>query len=149
MAWSGAPPPSGPPRRRSRLLMVVAIIVVVVLVLGVAAYFLTPPPSPIQVNTIYVDSPDNVCGLNGATASGFNASTGAQVGLSFNITGANGPVSGTLPCTIENVTATTPGFGLINVTTPLVIPANETVILSFTVVCPNSDYTGNLTLMMS
>jgi hypothetical protein len=129
--------------------VIVAVIVAFILVIGVAAFLFAPPTPSIQVTVITVVSVDNVCGLGGASASGFNASTGDQVGLSFNITGANATPSGTLACTIETVTTTTAGFGLLNVTVPLIVPANETVILSFTVQCPNSDYTGNLTLVMT
>jgi len=132
----------------------VVIIVVVILVIGLASFFLVPPAPSIQVTVIDVESVDNVCGLDGASASGFNASTGDQVGLSFNIAGANvtwanGTIVGTLACTIETVNASTPGFSLLSVSVPLIVPANETVILSFTVQCPGSDYTGSLTLVMT
>jgi hypothetical protein len=148
-AWGGGGPPPPAPRRRSRLLVIVVVIVVVILVLGVVAYFTTPPPPGIQINSINVDSVDNVCGLDGASASGFAANTTDQVPLSFNVTGASAPNGGTYGCTIETVTTSTPGFSLFNVSEPLIVPANETVILSFTVQCPNSDYTGVLTLVMT
>ncbi len=40
-------------------------------------------------------------------------------------------------------------FSLTNVSVPLIIPVNETVQLTFSVQCPASDYSGNLTLVMT
>ncbi|MGD0257941.1 MAG: hypothetical protein ABSB90_08730 [Thermoplasmata archaeon] len=129
--------------------MIVAVIVAVILILGVVSFLILPPAPSIQVTVITVESVDNVCGLAGANATGFNASTGDQVDLSFNIVGPNGTGNSTQACTIETVSTTTPGFSISNQTVPLFVPANETVILSFTVNCPNSDYTGALTLVMT
>ncbi len=125
------------------------VIVVVILVLGVVSFLFAPAPPSIQVNAIDVVSADDVCGLDGASANGFTANTTDQVPLSFNITGADATPSGTLGCTIESVTTSTPGFSLLNVTEPLIVPADETVILSFTVQCPSTDFTGTLTLVMT
>jgi len=151
-AWSSGRPVPGPTRPRSRLFTVIVVIVVVILVLGVLAYLLAPSTAPpaIQVPFFLVTSADNVCGLDGASAYGFNASAEASVPQDFEITGASATNwSGTLACTITSVTTDTPGFSLTNVSEPLVVPANETVDLTFSVQCPNADYSGNVTLVMT
>ncbi|MCI4372754.1 MAG: zinc ribbon domain-containing protein [Thermoplasmata archaeon] len=148
-SWAGAPPQYAAPRRRSRLLVVLAVIVAVILVLGVVSFLLVPPGPEIQVTIINVDSPDNVCGLDGEYGDGFNASTGDLVGFDYLISGANASSGGTLPCTIVAVSTPTAGFSVTNVSVPLTVPANETVDLTFSIQCPGSDYTGSLTLVMT
>jgi hypothetical protein len=149
MAWGGGGVSPPPPRRRSRILVIVAIIVAVILVVAIVAVLFVPPGPSIQVTYFYIDSVDNVCDLDGATASGFNASTGDLVAQDFGISGANATAwTGTLACNITSLTTPTPGFSLTGVDVPLVVPANATVDLTFSVQCPNSDYTGNLTLDM-
>jgi hypothetical protein len=128
----------------------VVIIVVVIFVVGVLAFLLLPGAPAIQVGTIVVESADNVCGLDGATASGFNASTGNTVPLAFGINGTAGPTPGSsLPCNITSLTTSTAGFNITGANLPLVIPANATETLIFNVVCPGSPYTGDLTLVMN
>jgi hypothetical protein len=129
---------------------VLVVIVVFVLVIGVVAFLLPAPVAGIQVSAINVDSPDNVCGLDGASSEGFDANTTDVVGFDYSITGANATAwVGTLACTISTVTTSTPGFLVTNVSVPLIVPANETVDLTFSVQCPATDYSGNLTLVMT
>ncbi len=139
-----------PPRRRSRLLLILVVVVVIIVVIGVVSYVFAPAAPTIQISQINFASPDNVCGLDGATASGFVANTTNVVPLSFDVDGANtSSGSGTLPCNIETVTTTTPGFSITNASVPLAVPANETVILSFNVVCPSSSYSGALDITLT
>jgi len=131
------------------LLIILVVIVAVILVLGVVSFLSQPPPPGIQVSEFDIVSPDNVCGLEGASSSGFDANTSDLVPFQFDISGANATSGGTLGCTIASVTTSTPGFSLTGVNVPLVIPVNETVQLTFSVQCPASDYSGNLTLVMT
>ncbi len=103
------PPPPSPPRRRPRLLIILAVIVAVILVLGVVSFLFPPPPPGIQVTEFDIVSNDNVCGLDGATSSGFDANTSDLVPFQFDISGANASGGGTLGCTIASVTTSTPG----------------------------------------
>lgn len=151
------PPPYGgsapsPPRRRSlgrTAIVIVVLIVVVILVLGAISYFAAPSSSPIVITGVNIYSPDDVCGLDGATADGFNASTSSSVELTYGISGNNTTGGGTAACTIHSVNTTTPGFSVTGANVPLVIPANATPNLSFTVNTPGSPYTGVLTLVMT
>jgi hypothetical protein len=151
MPWApGAGSMAPPPRRRSRWMVVLVVVVVVILVIGVASFFLVPPAPSIQVTEIDISSSDNVCDLDQASGYGFNASTGDAVSLQFDISGPNATSgSGTLACTISTLSTDPPGFNLTATNVPLYIPANETVVLSFTVLCPNTSYTGPLTLLMT
>jgi hypothetical protein len=148
--YGAYPPPPPRPRRVSKLWKIAVIAVALIVVIAVAAILLFPAGSAIQVGQINVWSGDNVCGLNGAYTYGFNASTGASVPLAFNITGGpNAGNNGTLACTIETVTTNSSGFGLTDVNVPLVIPANTNETLNLTVICPGTDFSGNLNLVMS
>ncbi len=126
------------------------ILIVVVIIISVLAYIFVPVSSPnVEVTEFVIASPDNVCGLDGATASGFNATPGGSLGLSFNVTGAPTSDGGTAACTIETISTSTSGFSVSQANVPLVIPANATEILAFTLGIPSSSYTGNVTLVMT
>jgi hypothetical protein len=134
------------------LLIVIVVIVAVFLVIGVISYLAAPSASGVVVTGINFESPDNVCGLNGATDTGFNASTGSSVQFTYQISGNNttfNGVNGTAACEIHSISTNTPGFTLSGANTPLAIPANSSPLLSFSVSMPGSDYTGVLTFVLT
>lgn len=147
------PPSAPPPRPRRHLLLWILVGFVVVLIVVAAVAVLTAPPAvtyTVVVTGINIDSSDNVCGLNGATAQGFNASTNQSVSLTYAISGANNSAgTGTLACNITSVVADTAGFTVSGANTPLKIPANASPLLSFNVETPATPYTGVLTLSFS
>lgn len=128
---------------------VVVVVFVVLLVGGVLAFFLSAPPA-IDVTGINFVSPDNACGLDGATDYGFNGTAGQSLEFTYQL--YNGlPNNATTPCTIANITTTTPGFSVTGANTPLTIPAgvNSTQVFSFQVNFPSNAYTGVLTLVIT
>jgi len=148
----GGGPIGGPPRRsRARtVLIVVAVVVVVLLVIGVAAYLLLPAAPPaINVTGINFQSPDDACGLNGATDTGFTANESQAMEFTYQISGNNTTNGGTAACTIHTVSTSTPGFSVSGANVPLSIPVNSSQLLSFSVTMPSSSYTGVLTLVMT
>jgi len=155
--WAPPPYPGGgpyaPPRRgRSRtVLIVVCVIIVVLLVVGVVAtLFLQSSTSPnINVTGINFVSPDDVCGLNGATDTGFSGNSSQSIEFTYQISGNTTTNGGTAACTIHSVSTTTPGISLTGANVPLVIPVNSSQILMFAVNMPSGSYTGVLTLVMT
>ena len=156
----GLPPPAwgapqygvqstAPPRRRWWVWIIVSL-VVVVLVFGVSGFLFLPAAAAITVTGINFESPDDACGLNGATDSGFNASTGQSVGFTYQISGPNASSgSGTVSCTLSGITTSTQGFSVSGANVPLSIPANSTQLFSFNVTAPSAPYTGVLTLVIT
>ena len=147
----GTPPP--PPRRRGlgrTVLIILVVFVVVILVTGVALYFLAPAPANVQVTGINFQSPDDACGLNGATdPSWYNTTVGQSFALSYEISGNNTTAGGTAACQITAVTTPTAGFGISGADVPLQILANTSQIFSFTVNPPGSSFTGVLTIVLT
>lgn len=161
MGWSGTgaggPPP---PRRRTlgrTLLIILVVFVVAILVVGVVSYLLVPSPANVTVTGINFQSPDNACGLNGATdPNWYNTTTGSSFELSYYISGVNvtynisgHPVNGTAACEISSVSTTTSGFSISGANVPLAIAANSTESLSFTVNPPGSAFTGVMTIVIT
>lgn len=146
---AGYPPP--PRRSRARTIVIVlAVIVVVILVLGVVSYLLLPSATyAINVTGINIFSSDDTCGLNGETATGFSANTSQAYPITFQITGNNTTNGGTAACSISSVSTSTPGFSITGANVPLQVPVNASPLLSFTVNCPSSAYTGVLTLQIN
>jgi len=127
--------------------IVLVVIVVVILILGVVSYLLLPTSSPnINITGVNFFSTDDACGLNGATASGFTANSSQAYPLSFYISGNNTTNGGTAACTINSVSTSTPGFSITGANVPLPVPENESPLLSFTLNCPSSPYSGVLTI---
>jgi hypothetical protein len=125
---------------------------VVILVLGVVSFLAIPPAPPVNVivTGINFDSPDNACGLAGATDYGFNASTNQSLPFTYQISGANNTTSGgTMACTISGITTSTSGFTITGANVPLSIPANASQLLSFEVNTPALPYTGVLTFVIT
>ncbi len=121
--------------------------IVIFLVIGVLAYLLYPTSTNnVVVTGINFYSADDVCGLNGATSSGFNASTGSSIELSFSIEGNNTTNGGNAACEIHSINTTTPGFSISGANVPLNIPVNSSPTLSFSVSVPSSPWTGVLTI---
>jgi len=146
----GYPPP--PPRRsRARTVVIVLVVIVVlILILGVVSYFLLPSAAPaINITGINFFSSDNACGLDGATSSGFGANTSQAYPLSFYISGNNTTNGGTAACNITSVSTSTSGFSITGANVPLAVPVNSSPLLSFTVNCPSSPYTGVLTIVLT
>ncbi len=140
------PPPAQRPRSRARLVVVVILVVIILIVAVVAvAYFLFPAPA-IQVQSIYIWAPDNVCGLNANPIYffGYNSSTGATQTLDFGMPNFN-----TTTCTIVGATTNSSGFALSDVQVPLAIPGNETASMDITITSPSSPFTGNMNIVLS
>jgi len=131
------------------VLLVVAVVIVVLLLIGVVGYLLAPPAANVNVTAINFYAADDVCGLDGATSDGFNASTGSSVELSFSISGNNTTNNGTAACEIETLTTSTAGFSVSGANVPLQVPVNSSPVLSFSVSVPSSSYTGVLTLVLT
>ena len=114
--------------------MVVAVVVVAVIFIGVVIAALSySPPQPtlpgfpgggggsVEVTEVTVSSPDNACGLDGATQAGF-ASPHLPIGVTWLLPANGAP----LPCTVSTVSTDTPGFGAsANVT--LTVTAGDTL----------------------
>ena len=134
------------------MVIILVIFVVAILVLGVLADLLLPVSSSssnVIVTGINFYSADDACGLNGATDTGFNASTNQSIEFTYSISGNNTTSGGTAPCEIENIGTTTAGFTVTGANTPLVVPANSSVDFSFAVNTPPDPYTGVLTLVLT
>lgn len=141
--------PTPPPRRPRRWGRIVVVIVVVVLILGVISYLSLGPSPDVLVTGINFSSPDNTCGLDGATDYGFNASSGTSMEFTYEISGNNTTSGGSAACTIHSVSTTTAGFSISGANVPLSIPVNSSQLLSFSVNMPGSSYTGILTLVIT
>jgi len=141
----------------STILLIVVVFVVILLVFGAIAYLLAPSSSSgpaVTITGVNFFSPDNVCGLNGASdPTWYNETAGQSFPLSYEISGnVTGNVSGvntTAPCEIYTLTTSTPGFNITDANVPLVIAANATENLGFTVDPPNSTWSGVLTLVLT
>jgi len=149
---AGAPAPAG--RRRGgvgrTVLFVLVIVVVIILVVGVVSYFLIPTAANVEITGVNFQSPDNVCGLDGAYDSAYyNATAGQSFTLEYDISGNNTTSGGTAACEITSVSTPTAGFSISGANVPLAIPANSTQLLSFTVNPPGSAFTGVLTLVLT
>jgi hypothetical protein len=127
----------------------VVLFVVLILVVGVASFLYAPSASSVVVTGINFSSPDDACGLDGATDSGFNDTTSDAIQFTYGLSGNSSADGGTAACTIENITTTTPGFSVTGANTPLFIPANSTQDFTFTLNTPSSPYTGVLTLVIT
>lgn len=148
--WNPQPyqgPTSGPPQRR-RGMRIVVIVVVVILIVGVLAFLLLPS-SNVVVTGINFSSPDDACGLDGATDFGFNDTTDDSVSFTYQISGNNTTDGGTAACQINSVSTSTPGFSISGANVPLSIPANTSQLLSYSVNTPDSPYTGVLTIVLT
>lgn len=137
--------PPHPPKRRSRLIVAVVVVVVVLLVVGVIAFiFLASPAPPVQVEDIFVYSPDNVCGLEftGVYYQGFNGSTGENQTLEFGVENYN-----STSCTVHVITTNTTGFKLYHPQVPRKIGPGATEPLNITIISPSTKFVGNLNLI--
>ncbi len=142
------PPPV--PGRRRRWVVVMVAAVATLLVLGGVLIYDYPGGYPVDVAQINFVSPDNSCGLDGATDNGFNATTGDALNFAYPIVGnASFTGSGTLPCAIHSVTTPTSGFTITGADVPLVVGANATQTLSYVVTCPPSSFVGDLTVVIT
>ena len=121
--------------------MVLLVGLIVVIATLAYAFFFAPQ---VEVTGINFASPDNACGLDGATDDGFNATPGDSFQLTYSI-----PNNSSALCTISAVTTSTPGFSISGANVPLAIPANGSQLLSFSVNLPNSAYVGILTLVIT
>jgi len=133
--------------------MIVIVVVVVLLVASVLAVSLLAPPSApsVQVQSIYIWAPDNVCGLNSNPIDyyGYNSSTGAANAFQLEVPNYN-----TTTCVIEGVTTNTTGFALSDVEVPVSIPGNSTGNLYYgslnvTITSPGSSFSGILNLVFA
>lgn len=104
---------------------------------------ITSPPSP-EVNVVLVDvqSPDNACGLNGATEPGFSGS-----GTSFTVVWTiYGPVGG---CTLSDIAALTTGVTAEVPGLPIQIASEVNQSVNVTFELPSGEYNGIIQVMVS
>jgi hypothetical protein len=139
-----APPP---PKRHGPLywiavvIGVIVLIVVVVVVIAAVLFVSVGGANTVAVTGINTISSDNACGANGGTASGFTTQGGGEVQYTLTMSGGI-----FLSCTVNSVSATTPGFTISGANTPLTIPADGSADLSFTIHAPSSSFSGVLTI---
>lgn len=132
------------------MLILLVVFVVIILVAGALSYLLTPTPPNVTITGINFQSPDDACGLNGATdPNWYNTTASQSLTLSYELSGSNTTAGGTAACQITSVSTTTPGFSITGANVPLAIPANSTQILSFTVNPPGSAFSGVLTIVLT
>jgi len=150
------PPPSHRPSRGRTILIIFAVFVVIILVVSVLFYLLLPvtvsstgTTPAITVTVVNFVSPDNTCGLDGATSAGYTANASETDTFEYGIDGNNTTGGGTSACIVHSVTTSTSGFGLWGANVPLVIGINETRYLWFNVTTPNSSYNGPLTFVLT
>ncbi len=124
--------------------MVVIVVIVVVGAIGV--YLLESAPN-VDVTTIYIYAPDNVCGLNSNPQAyyGFNATPGSPQAIGLEVENFNTSAS----CTVRGVLTNTSGFGVTGANLPLVIPAKGNGTLNFTLDLPSSSFSGSVNLVFS
>ncbi|MGB6443225.1 MAG: hypothetical protein WBF81_08020, partial [Thermoplasmata archaeon] len=80
----------------SRIVIVILVVfVVVILLVAVASFFFVAPPPNIIVTGINFYSPDDACGLNGATDYGFDANSSTSIEFTYEISGNNTTAGGT------------------------------------------------------
>jgi len=120
------------------VLIVLVVFVVVILVAGVVSFLLAPTPANVEITGINFQSSDNTCGFGGAfDPNYYNTTAGTSFSISYYVTG-NNSTAGTGACEIHSVTTSTPGFSISGANLPLVVLANSTQILTFTVNPPGS-----------
>jgi hypothetical protein len=147
---TGAPmPPPAPPPRRSRRRVWIVVLVVVILIVAVVGVLAYEASQVVSVSQVNFSSPDNTCGLNGVVYYGFNASLGSTVAVGFDMYGNNTTAGGTStgPCTVHSVSSASSGFTIATQNTPLVVPANTTLVLWLNITVPGSSYSGALNLI--
>lgn len=126
------------------------IFIAIILVASVISYLVVPAPANVEIIGVNFQSPDDVCGLNGAVDSSYyNTTAGQSFSLSYELSGNNTTSGGTAACEVNSVSTPTAGFSLSGTNVPLAIPENSTQILSFTVNPPGSSFTGVLTLILT
>jgi hypothetical protein len=105
--------------------------------------FSSPPinsaPNTVDVTQVVVNVPTDACGLSGITPGAFSVPAYTLYPFYWWL-----PWSGSVPCTVSNVTSDTPGFSLAMGDFPLNVTSPQTP-LFFDVNCPAS-YNGVLTL---
>lgn len=146
---AGYPPPTPTAPKRRRWGVIILAVIVAFLLVGGVIFLLAPSGPDVVVTGINFTSPDNACGLDGSTDSGFNASAGDSLELTYEISGNTTVGNATAACDLRSIVTTTPGFSLSGANTPLAVPANSTQLLSFSVNVPDATFTGVLTLVLT
>lgn len=138
----------------SDFMMARIAVAVVVLIIGLALAVslqtstqspgLTPLPinnglNTVNVTQVVVRVPTDACGLSGITPGAFSVPAHTNYPFAWWL-----PRSGSVPCTVSNVTSDTPGFSVGNGNFPLTVTSSQTPLM-FEVYCPAS-YNGVLTL---
>jgi hypothetical protein len=128
---------------------IVVLIVVVAIVLSNSASPsdqgsnptpITTAPITVNVTQVLVSVPTDACGLSGITPGAFSVSAYTPFPLGWWLPWS----SGSLPCSVTNITTSTPGFGIGSGNFPLEVTSDQTPLV-FTVNCPAS-YNGTLSL---
>jgi len=104
----------------------------------------TPLPSPggtINVTEVLVSSPDNACGLDGTTHSGFHASSIAGWTLTWYL-----PASGGLPCQVASVSSDTGGFTAFSYYLPMNVTSAGAPLVVNLFVPVGANWTGSLNI---
>lgn len=97
-----------------------------------------PPVVAVQVTGIDFTSPDDACGLDYASAPGFNTSLGASVHASLTLR----TLGRGYDCAVHGLNVTTPGFSLSFTNLPV-----QDYNLTFTLHVPDRPYSGPLTIV--
>ncbi len=136
------PAPGSRPRRSRRL--VILVIVVVVIVIFAAIIYEAETAPVVNITSINVYAPDNVCGLNTNPIyyEGYTDSPGASDPLALQIENFNNTA-----CTLRGVTTNTTGFTLSDVGVPITVPAVGNNTLNLTLNLPSSGYNGVVNLI--
>jgi hypothetical protein len=127
-----------------RTVVIVALVtlIVVVAIIAIAPY--VTPSTTVNVTSIDVWAPDNVCGLgtNLVSYSGFTDSVGSTDAFTLELPNFNSTA-----CTVTGATTNTSGFGLTDVMVPVNVPGGQNASLDLTVILPGSAYSGTLNLV--
>jgi hypothetical protein len=140
----GPAPVAPPPRRRRRWVLVVVVLAVIGIVVAAVVLYESAAPS-VQVASILVYAPDDVCGLgvNLIGYYGFNASTGENETFELEVPNYNSSA-----CTLTGVTTNTSGFALSDLGgLPLQVEVGSYGNFTVSITMPSSAFSGNLNLI--
>lgn len=131
-------------RRHARRSIVAGVVVVAVVVAAIVGFHYLSPSPQVKVQEIDVFAPTGVCGLDAHAVyyAGFTDVPGASEVFSLEVLNFNAT-----PCTVQNVTTNTSGFGLSAIGTPLTVGGNLSAYLNLTIELPPNAFDGALHLV--
>jgi hypothetical protein len=137
------PPPEPPDKPYTAIVLIVLTVLVLAIFVSLAVQSQKPIIYPnTNVDAIEITSHDDVCGTNGLSELGFSTYAPGLVRENFSI--RNTDLQG--PCTIDTVSALTPGFNVSGANLPLSIPSGSLGYLIFNLTTPSYSFSGNLTI---